>query len=342
MRAAETLRAATLKAEYNEARREERCRLRPPQKEAWRAYLQERAQAGDGVALRALRQMDDSARAADGLMISSVGHQADEDERKRHALAVSTVLKALRVHVERNGDVTYSRHGQAVLRDQGERLQVLDSNSDEAIIAGLTLAQHMYGRILTLTGPEDFQRRVVALAAERGMPIKFEDPRLEAMRAQFHASKAKPRFIRTPSTDQVPNKDSQQEVSPEPALFSSTMPAFDELAPVQESEAAPASAMDPSTALRAERAELEASLQAQGREIRKISDGVLYVGQVRVITPSGLVVQSVSRDAVVIHDLAQLDGRYEVGQSTEIEYREGGGADRLQVQTRDHDQGLDR
>lgn len=344
VRAAETLRAATLKAEYNEARREERRRLRPPQKEVWRAYLQERAQAGDGVALRALRRMDDSARAVDGLTISGVGHQVDEDERKRkrHALAVSTVLKTLRVHVGRNGDVTYSRHGQAVLRDQGERLQVLDSNSDETIIAGLTLAQHMYGRILTLTGPEDFQRRVVALAAERGMPIRFEDPRLEAMRALFHASNAKPRSVRMPTTDHVPNKDSQQEVSPEPALSSSTTPAFDELATVQESEAAPASAMDPGTALHAERAELEAALQAQGREIRKISDRVLYVGQVRVITPSGLVVQSVSRDAVVIHDLTQLDGRYEVGQSTEIEYRKGSGADRLQVQTPDHGQGLDR
>lgn len=342
VRAAETLRAAILKAEYNEARREERRRLRPPQKEAWRAYLQEQAQVGDGAALRALRRMDDSARAVDDLTISGVGYQVDEDARKRRALVASTVLKSLRAHVERNGDVTYTRHGMAVLRDQGERLQVLDHHSDEAIIAGLMLAQQMYGRTLTLTGPEDFQRRVVTLAAERGMPVKFADPRLEAVRAQFHTNKAQQRPIQMPAVDLATRNEPRPEVSPKSPPSSPTAPALDEPAPVHQPEAPPPRVADPGAALHAERAQLEASFQAEGCETREICDRVLYVGRVHIITPSGLVVQSASRTAVVIHDLAQLDGHYEVGRLAEIEYREGHGIDRLQARIRDHDQGRDR
>jgi hypothetical protein len=191
--AAEMLRAATLKAEYNEARKVERSKIKPPQKEAWRDFLQEQAQAGNSAALRALRRMDDSARDAEGLTISGVGQVADE-EKKRRALKNSDVLKSLSVHVERNGDVTFTNtnNGRAVLREQGESLRVLDPHSDEAIIAGLMLAQQMYGHTLTLTGPQEFQARVVALAVERGMPIKFADQRLEAYRLQLKAEQAKP------------------------------------------------------------------------------------------------------------------------------------------------------
>lgn len=208
VRAAETLRAATLKAEYSEARKEERRQLRPPQKEAWREFLHERAQAGDSVALRALRRLDDSARDVEGLTISGAGQHAIEDERKRRAaMATSDVLKTLRVQVERNGDVTFTSNGRAVLRDQGDSLRVLDPHSDEAIIAGLSLAQQMYGHTLTLSGPQEFQARVVALAVERGMPVKFADQRLEAYRLQLKAEKAKP-FAR-PEPRQEPKREEQ-------------------------------------------------------------------------------------------------------------------------------------
>ena len=63
-------------------------------------------------------------------------------------------------------------------------------------------------------------------------------------------------------------------------------------------------------------------------------------GKVREVTPSGLLVQSVSRNAVVIHDLARLEGRFEVGQEVEIRYNEGRGSDSLQGKP--HDQGVSR
>ena len=183
VRAAQTLHAATAKAEYNETRKEARRKLRPPQKEAWRLFLQEQAQAGNAAALRTLRRLDDSARDADAITITGVGQVAEEAKRKD--FASSELLKTLKTRVERNGDVTFTQAGREVLRDQGQRLEVLDPSSDEAIVAGLLLAQQMYGNTLTLTGPAEFQARVVALAVERGMLIKFADPQLEAQRVQL-------------------------------------------------------------------------------------------------------------------------------------------------------------
>lgn len=192
VRAAEMLRAATLKAEFNEARKGERRTLKPPQKEAWRDFLQQQAQAGDLAALRVLRRLDDTARAKEDEGITITGVGLAEDEKKRRTLAASSVLKALSTRVDRSGDVTFFRAGQAVLRDEGKRLQVLDPNSDDTIVAGLLLAQQMYGHTLTLTGPAEFQARAVALAVEHRMPVRFADPQLEAMRLQLHANRFKP------------------------------------------------------------------------------------------------------------------------------------------------------
>jgi hypothetical protein len=340
--AAERLRAVAARAEYAEARREERQLIRPPQREAWRAFLQERAQAGDGAALRLLRRIDDSARETDGLTISGVsGLPAIEEERKRRMLSASAVLRTLQAHVERNGDVTYTRAGRAVLRDQGERLQIMDPHSDEVILAGLLLAQDLYGSMLTLTGPEDFQRRVVALAVEHGLPVKFEDPALEALRVQRHADKVQAKTGSAPAARSAahqmhPPAPWQEFVAqPEPAVaIPASTPSF-------VPEASPVLDVDLQADQKAEaRAELKAALGEQGREVREIVEQVLYAGGVREVTPSGLLVQSVSRNAVVIHDLARLEGRFEVGQEVEIRYNEGRGSDSLQGKP--HDQGVNR
>ncbi len=340
--AAERLRSVAARAEYAEARREERRLIRPPQREAWRTFLQQRAQAGDGAALRALRRLDGSAREVDCLAISGVGwRQADEEERKRRILAAAAVLKTLQTRVERNGDVTYIRAGQAVLRDQGERLQVIDPHNDEAILAGLLLARDLYGSTLTLTGPEDFQRRVVALAIEHNLPVKFEDRALEALREQRHANKAQPRAGLAPAAIDMVYQVRPLSHAPaaEPKPATETSPPMPSVAP----ESSETSEVDLQTTRKgADRTELEAAQRDQGREIREVVEEVLYVGRVREVTSSGLLVQSVSRDGVVIHDLARLAGRFEVGQDVEIRYNEGVGSDRLQTKDKPQERGVNR
>ncbi|WP_293595623.1 MULTISPECIES: DUF6036 family nucleotidyltransferase [unclassified Polaromonas] len=74
---------------------------------------------------------------------------------------------------------------------------------------------------------------------------------------------------------------------------------------------------------------LIAELQTQGVEIRKVEDRTMYLGQIKRVTDK-FVVQGLGRNAVVIHDLAQLDGSFVAGQNAEIKYADGRGHDCLQ------------
>lgn len=185
--------AATAKAEFKEERQALRKSIRPRQVDAWPMFLQARAQAGSEEALATLRKLDATARVVPAQAITGTIYLVDdEDEKKRRRRAresAATILKALVHHVEINGDVTYSHDGRAVLRDEGQHVAVLDQNSEEAIAAGLLLAREKFGQNLTLTGSPEFQRRVVAVAAAQGIPVKFIDPTLEAMRLEQIAGK---------------------------------------------------------------------------------------------------------------------------------------------------------
>jgi hypothetical protein len=123
----------------------------------------------------------------------------DDKKRRRSRKANSAfVLKALLYVIATNGDITYSRHGHAVLRDEGRHLAVLDPNDDEAIEAALLLGLEKFGATLTLTGPPEFQQRVVAIAVAKRIPIKFVDPQLEALRLRFVDEKRQARVIEHP------------------------------------------------------------------------------------------------------------------------------------------------
>lgn len=187
----EKLRAAVAKSELNSAIKEERQILResilPSQSNAWRIFLKIRAQAGDEFALSTLRKLDDSAR-ANKLTVSAITGTLildDERKRQRNHVAAAKAIKAMVHFVESNGDVTYRYNGLAVLRDEGRHLAVLDEHSEAAIAAGLLVAREKFGSNLTLTGSPAFKQRVVQVAVDQGIAVKFVDPGLEAMRQQF-------------------------------------------------------------------------------------------------------------------------------------------------------------
>jgi hypothetical protein len=83
---------------------------------------------------------------------------------------------------DRHGYLVYRSAGIEVFRDEGRRLAVLDPRSDEAIAMALAVAREKFGRQLTLTGDQSFQRRVVAVAVATGLNVTFADPALEALR----------------------------------------------------------------------------------------------------------------------------------------------------------------
>lgn len=157
-------------------------------------------------ALATLRQRDEVVRAALAAMISGPLRLGDDEEEKKRRrareLSGSIILKALTRVVASNGFITYSLHGRVVVRDEGQHLAVLDPNSDEAIEAALLLGYEKFGTHLSLTGPPEFQRRAVAVAVNRGLPVKFIDPQLEATRLQLQSLAqqvpAPPALLQTP------------------------------------------------------------------------------------------------------------------------------------------------
>jgi hypothetical protein len=182
------LTVATAKAEFNDERRARRKTIQPRQAQAWKLFLHALAQAGHEEALAALRKLDDTARAAPAQSITGTIHLDDEDDKKRRRARKANsalVLQALVYVIAINGDITYSRDGHPVLRDEGRHLAVLDPNDEEAIEAALLLGREKFGATLALTGSPEFQQRVVAVAVAKGIPVKFVDPQLEALRLRF-------------------------------------------------------------------------------------------------------------------------------------------------------------
>lgn len=200
------LRATTAKAEFKDERQAARVAMQAVDASAWRVFLHARAQAGNEEALAVLRKLDGEARAAPAQSITGTIFLDDDDDAKRWRRSTSSILKTLTHSVERNGDITYRQHGHVVLRDEGQHLAVLDENSEEAIAAGLLLGREKFGTNLTLTGSPEFQRRVVAVAVAQGIPVKFVDPQLEAIRQQLVDDKYKTMRAPAQPAQQSPEK----------------------------------------------------------------------------------------------------------------------------------------
>lgn len=182
------LAVATAKAEFNDERRGRRKAIQPLQAQAWRLFLHAFAQAGHEEALAVLQKLDDTARAAPAQSITGTIYLDDEDDKKRRRVRKTNsalILKALMYVVAANGDITYSRDGHAVLRDEGRHLAVLDPNDEDAIEAALLLGREKFGTSLALTGSAEFKQRVVSVAVAKGIPVKLVDPQLEALRLRF-------------------------------------------------------------------------------------------------------------------------------------------------------------
>lgn len=360
----EKLRTATVKAEFTDARRALRKSIQPTQADAWRSFLQARAQDGSEEALAALRQLDDSVRAAPAQSFTGtiyLSDDDDEDEKKRRRRvreSSASILKMLTHWVEINGDITYSLDGRAVLRDEGRHLAVLDEQSEEVIAAGLLLASEKFGPDLGLTGSPEFQRRVVAVAVAQGIAVKFVDPQLEAMRVQLtdekrQAVRDKVVLVLAPALT-LSNKTAQRDTDGLDAATpaASTLPPGPHPVdiPVNAVPSAEASSLTPEmnddkawiAEAEVAKAKLTADLQSQGREVRKVEDGVQYLGKVEITAGGRFAVQSLGRAVVVVHDLAQLEGHYTSGDDAHIKYIDGRGQDEREQQRPDRPGGVGR
>lgn len=283
--------------------------------------------------------------------------------RDQQAPKLSAILQALTHTIDLRSHVTYQLNGKNMFRDEGRTIRVLDLTSDAGIAAALATAQQKYGNSLTLTGSMAFQQNAVVVAVANNLTCRFADPALDALRARLTVEKyqtertaaraaeirfdaeralvkqkaAQPRSIeRTPAAGpSMLNRPAQRAAAPTAEMPVVQLP----LAPLTEAQQQQifARARLAAEAVKSDaRAALAAALQGQGMEVCKITDSILYSGKIIEITEDGrFAVQKVDRNAVVIHDLAQLEGSYASGQGADIQYREGRGQDKLQGRQRE-------
>ena len=160
--------------------------------QGYRAWVEEKAKEGDGAAISQLRgwqyqdkraarelerrgeQIDqrDSAKASGGGRHDPADPRSFADEKKSVALRMTWQVDT------RTGDVDYQIDGKQSFTDHGERVSFGDGKDKDAIEAGLRLAAAKWKEPVELNGSDEFKRRAVQVAAERGVPVKFADKEL--------------------------------------------------------------------------------------------------------------------------------------------------------------------
>ena len=216
-------------------------------------------------------------------------------------------------------------------------MAVLDEHSEEAIAAALLLARENFVASLTLTGSAEFQRRVVAVAVARGIAVKFVDPQLEATRQQIldeksHAVGKTVVHVLAPALT-LSNQSEQRDIATASAAKALPPVPYPVEIPVNYVRSPEALALTPEenydlvwlAETEVAKAKLTADLQSQGREVRTVEDGVQYLGKIELTADGLFAVQSLGRAAVVVHDLAQLDGHFTSGKEAHITYLGGRG-----------------
>lgn len=127
---------------------------------AYRLFLSERAAKGDDEALEELRRLRIKFD-ADKNIIRSV------ERYQEYRLNIS-------YDVDINGTINYKLNGKIILRDEGSRLAVVNTQPDNLKLS-LDLAITKFGNKLTLDGNENFRKSLVETALKHNIKVEFLD-----------------------------------------------------------------------------------------------------------------------------------------------------------------------
>jgi hypothetical protein len=182
----------------------------------YKDFLTEKAQKGDELALAELRRQQEkvpeNAKETEAHIGAGVAHPKPDLEPIHKA-------EALSYQVHNNGDVTYRRNGEDVLRDQGRSVRMLKTD-EQAIETGLRLAQQKFGNTLALTGSNEFKENTARIAADAGLRVKFTDEKLnDIMRertAEIATSRVRGAEARKMAQD-FANQRVKESIKPAPA-----------------------------------------------------------------------------------------------------------------------------
>lgn len=194
--------AAQLKAEQDAERKQNRAA-------DYRTWVTERAQEGDRAAIAQLRgwhyqegrnarsierrnvELDqrESARPTDNDRHEPADPRNFADAKKSAALRMTWKVDT------KTGDVAYQIDGKQAFTDHGERVSFGNGKDADAIEAGLKLAAQKYGGAVHLNGSEEFKKRAVEVAAQRGVNVQFANKELsiyhEAYKHQMQVEREK-------------------------------------------------------------------------------------------------------------------------------------------------------
>jgi hypothetical protein len=261
-----------------------------PKIKSWRAWVEEKAQAGNEVAISALRGMVYQ----DKRKSKKEGERGDEEEDNVVAIRPSqerpedspTIrpLQKLYSHVSTNGRVFYRFRltNKLAFIDEGRRLTFGRTEvSDEALLSTLRYAQTKWGNTLHIAGGDGiFRERLVRLASSLDMVV--DNNELQGLQNQLLQSKGR-------SSRNVQVKDSQKSTI-------RNIPLVAELARDN-----PDARVFPATA-----------------------QNKTYRGKIESLDNTHAI-QHLGNDRYVVHNLASLDQSPSIGANLEIKYKAGAG-----------------
>ena len=155
--------------------------------EMYREWLRERGQRGDEKALTELRRQTLRRSAQERAKDSSAVIQAPLNVRAKDE---AVLLQHVTYQVDRSGDVTYRADGKDLFRDERNRVAIFQHDAD-TLEAALRLSVQKFGFKVALTGGDDFKRRCVEVAVQRGLKIEFNEPVLNDYAAQLKVEAAR-------------------------------------------------------------------------------------------------------------------------------------------------------
>lgn len=141
----------------------------------YREFLRKEVEQGNPNALRELRRQS----------LRDVTQEARKDRSatigapdRARVVDDGALLRKLTYQVDRYGDVTYRANGEALFRDERNRVCVFKYDAD-TLETALRLGMQKCGPALTLQGGDEFKRRCVEVAVERGLKCEFKDADLQ-------------------------------------------------------------------------------------------------------------------------------------------------------------------
>lgn len=156
----------------------------------YKRFLAESAQSNVPYAEEALAEL--RKRAPDVVERDDAAQYIRAADAQAEAQA-APIRRDLSYKVDTKGHVTYKIDGREALKDEGQRVKVLQATDNGVIEQGLALARSKFGKTITLHGSDDFKAQVVAVAVQKNMDVDFSDPHLQRMKLELQQQRQRER-----------------------------------------------------------------------------------------------------------------------------------------------------